>query len=99
MQIPVMIEPLAGNGFRARGPDPFALTADGATPEDALNNLRDQLTARTEAGVRIVALELSETQHPWAPFAGMFRDDPLFEEWQKAIAEYRQSIDDDPDAP
>ena len=32
-----------------------------------------------------------------AEFAGMFKDDPLFDDWQKAIAEYRRQVDNDPD--
>ena len=31
--------------------------------------------------------------------AGMFRDDPLFDDWQRAIADYRREVDSDPDAP
>jgi len=27
----------------------------------------------------------------------MFRDDPLFDEWQEAIAEYRHNVDEDED--
>ena len=34
MQIPILIEPVAGNGFRSRGGEPFALSADGATREE-----------------------------------------------------------------
>jgi len=26
----------------------------------------------------------------------MFRDDPLFENWQKSIAEYRREVEQDP---
>jgi hypothetical protein len=28
--------------------------------------------------------------NPWLAMAGMFKDDPLFDEWQAAIAEYRR---------
>lgn len=31
MQIPILIELLPGTGFRSRGGEPFALSADGAT--------------------------------------------------------------------
>ena len=40
MQIPILIEPVARNGFRARGGEPFALSAEGATREEALGKLR-----------------------------------------------------------
>ena len=41
MEIPVLVEPLPEGGFRARCGDPFALTAEGATPDAALYHLRD----------------------------------------------------------
>lgn len=90
MELPVLIEPVAGNSYRARGPDPFGLMAEGATPEEALHKLHEQVRARVAAGVQFVGLELGQGQHPWTPFAGMFRDDPLYDEWQKAIADYRE---------
>lgn len=98
MQIPVLIEPIAGNGYRARGAEPFALSADGATREEALAKLREQLQERMKAGAAIVPLEVGPEPHPLAKFAGMFKDDPLIEEWKQSMAEYRKSIDDDPDA-
>jgi hypothetical protein len=29
----------------------------------------------------------------------MFKDDPWFDEWQQAIAEYRQQVEEDPNIP
>src|SRR5580700_1133680 len=31
-----------------------------------------------------------QSTNPWLEGAGMFRDDPLFDDWQQAIAEYRR---------
>ena len=42
---------------------------------------------------------LLEGVNPWLEAAGMFRDDPLFDAWQQAIAEYRREADADADAP
>ena len=97
MQIPVLIEPVGGNGFRARGGEPFGLMADGVTREEALHKLEEQLRARLKAGAQVVPLEIGEPDNPWTQFAGMFKDDPLFDEWQAAIAENRQKADADPD--
>ena len=47
MQIPVLIEPVAGNGFRAQGCEPFGLLAEGATRQAALEKLHGP-----RAGVR-----------------------------------------------
>ncbi|MCI0460093.1 MAG: hypothetical protein L0Z62_24340 [Gemmataceae bacterium] len=97
MEIPVLIEPIPGAGFRARGGEPFALTAEGLTPEDALGKLREQLQDRLAAGARVVPLEVPDGHHPLARWAGMFKDDPLFQEVLQLMAERRQQADDDPD--
>ena len=32
-------------------------------------------------------------ENPWTAVAGMFRNEPLFDEWQEAIPEYRRKED------
>jgi hypothetical protein len=93
MQIPVLIEPIAGNGYRARGMEPLALTAEGPTREAALARLQEQLYARLRNGAEIVPLEVVGGPHPLAEFIGMFREDPRIEDWKKAMAAYRRKID------
>ena len=83
MQIPILIEPVAGNGYRSRGGEQFDLCAEGATREEVLAKLREQLQARVRAGSQVVSLELQPEPHPLARFAGMFKDDPLFENWDQ----------------
>ena len=97
MQIPVLIEPVSGNGYRARGAEPFALSAEGATREEALAKLRDQLEARMKAG-EIVTLAVAPEPHPLARFVGMFKGDPSIGDWKQSMADYRRTVDDDPDA-
>jgi predicted RNase H-like HicB family nuclease len=97
MQIPVLIERVKGNGYRARGNDPFAVSAKGATREEALAKLRAKIQARLKNGSEIVGLEVGPQPHPLAEFAGIFKDDPMFDDWQQAIADYRHQVDNDPD--
>jgi hypothetical protein len=97
MQIPVLLERVKGNGYRARGSEPFAVSAKGSTREEALAKLRAKIQTRLKNGTEIVGLEVGQEPHPLAEFAGMFKDDPLFDDWQKAIAEYRRQVDNDPD--
>src|SRR6266404_4026025 len=93
MQIPVLIEPVGGNGYRARGGEPLALTAEGPTREAALARLKEQLQSRLQSGTEIVPVELVAEPHPLAEFVGIFRDDPMLDEWKQTMAEYRRKID------
>jgi predicted RNase H-like HicB family nuclease len=98
MKIPVLIEPIANDQFRATGAPPFDLTALGTTREEALARLREAIGHRMAAGSVLIPLEIDATEdNPWTAVTGMFRDEPLFDEWQQAIADYRRQIDEDPD--
>ena len=96
MEIPVLIEPVPGSGFRATGGAPFALTAEGPTREEALRNLRSLVEGRLGNGAEVVSLKVP-AEHPWAEFAGTLRDEPLLDEWKQAMRDYRRQIDEDPD--
>jgi hypothetical protein len=45
----------------------------------------------------VAALRRSQ-EKPWLKVKGVCKDDPLFDEWQEAIAEYRREVDEDPNA-
>jgi hypothetical protein len=49
--------------------------------------------------IELRAADLPQHANPWLAGAGMFRDDPLFDEWQRAIAEYRRELDSIADGP
>ena|SRR2546423_1860079 len=97
MQIAVLVEPMQGNGFRATGGEPFAISAEGATPDEALAKLKEQVQERLRAGGQIVTLQVSPEPHPLAKYAGMFPDDDMTREWEAAMVEYRRKIDEGPD--
>ena len=99
MQIPVLIEPVAGNCYKARAGEPFGLTAEGATPDEALRLLRQEVAQKVAAGAALTSLEVPSAEHPWLRWAGTLKDDPLVEEWRQAVAEYRAAIDNDPNIP
>src|SRR5580658_2230580 len=96
MQIPVLVERLKGNGYRARGKEPFAGSARGSTREEALAKLRVKIQTRLKNGTEIVGLDVGSQPHPLAEFAGMFKDDPWIDDWVQSMAEYRQQVQDDP---
>jgi hypothetical protein len=89
MEIPILVEPVSGNGFRATSGSPLGLQIEAPTREEAINKLRDLIDRRISAGAEVVGVETSSSRHPLAPFAGMLRDDPLLQPWKDAIAEYR----------
>ena len=99
MQIPVLVERVKGNGYRARGKDPFAVSARGATREEALAKLRAKIQTRLKNGTEIVGLEVGPQPHPLAEFAGMFKDDPDFKDVLKIMADNRKKMNEDPDVP
>ena len=45
---------------------------------------------------RIIA-EAKEVGHPLAQHAGIFMDDPLFDEWVEEMRLYRQRVEEEPE--
>lgn len=37
--------------------------------------------------------------NPWVAKAGMFADDPTWEDFQQAMADYRRQVDENPEEP
>jgi predicted RNase H-like HicB family nuclease len=98
MQIPILIEPVVNSGFRARAGEPFPLSADGATPEAAVRNLRAAFDKHL-AGKQLTSLDVA-SENPWLAMAGIFDpNDPLIQEWQVEMANHRQEFESDPNRP
>ena len=72
MQIPVLIKRIESNGYRVTTGQPLALTAEGATREEAMQLLRQALQNRLRTGMEIATLELPAEPHPLLRYAGMF---------------------------
>ena len=99
MEITVLLEPKQGYGYRASSGPPLATEAEGTSREEALGNLRGQIENKIRSGAELLTLEVGKPAHPWAQFAGTLKDDPLGEAWVQAMAEYRASVDNDPNVP
>ncbi len=99
MEIAVLLERVAGNGYRATSGQPLAFTAEGETREEALKQLQAAVQSRLTAGAEITPLELNTAKRSLAAGAGMFKDNPLFDEWQTAMAEYRRQVENDQQVP
>ena len=96
MQIPVLIEPIARNGYAAKVKSHSRSVkgaARGGTDETA-----PKIESRLKKGAELVGLEVGAPVDPWMAFAGIFKDDPWIEDWKQSVKEYRKKVDEDPDA-
>ena len=96
MELSTILEPIAGNGFRATGAGGLSLglSAEGATQSEAMANLGKLIEDRITTGAEIVSLNVPRP-HPFALDAGYLRNDPLLDAWKSAMAEARRSLDVD----
>jgi hypothetical protein len=93
MDIPILVEPVANNGFRAVSGEPLRLETEASTREQAIEQLRELIVRRLQSGAELLTLPVETTVHPLARFAGSLEGDPLAEAWREAIDEYRQQKD------
>jgi hypothetical protein len=99
MRIPVLVEPAANNGFRARAGEPLPLTAEGATADEAVRNLRAAMDRQLTNGKQLLSVDVA-AENPWLALAGTHdANDPLVQEWKQEMAAYRQEVEDDLDRP
>lgn len=90
MQIPVLIERISGNGFRASGAVPFSFTVEGATREEIVQKLRQLIASRLKTGSELIQVDVPEPDNPWLKMVGMWdKDDPLVQEWKEIMRESR----------
>lgn len=92
MQIPILIEPIEGARFRARSGEPFGVSAEGDSREEAARNLEELLKDLLRNGT-----ELREVNVPSAlpfPADDLYETDWVFREMQEAIAENRRLEDE-----
>jgi hypothetical protein len=87
MELPVLVERVGSNGYVAR--DPFGRSATGPTADEAVANLQTILAAASGqvVGIRVPA------PHPFDGWIGIFKDNPMFDEWTAAIEENRKLRD------
>jgi hypothetical protein len=98
MQIPVLVERIGRNEFRAKAGEPFALSAEGRTHEDALRNLRQLIDSKLSAGTELACLDIPTNHNPWLRMAGCWDpDDPMVQQWKEILKENRRKADEDPD--
>ena len=94
MQIPIVVETLGQDQYRAEAPAPFSVAAEGKSSAEAVQNLRARIEKEFSNGRHVVMLDVALPHEPaWAKFVGHLKNEPLFDQWQSAIREYRQKRD------
>jgi len=97
MGVPILIERVPGVGFRSEVSVPASLQAEGVTEEEVVNKLQQQQQAQLDAGGQLAILQVPKKRKTLMGFAGMFKDDPYFDEVVEIIAERRRQMDAEPD--
>jgi hypothetical protein len=92
MELPVLVEKVGTNGYTAR--DPFGRSASGPTADAAVAALRTALTA-AGGEVAMVSIPVENALMKWA---GTWENDPHLDEFRRAVEQYRQDRDADPDS-
>jgi hypothetical protein len=94
VQIPVVVESVGSEHFRAQSLPPFTAVAEGTTKEEAVSKVRDELHKQIEEGKDVVMVEVeTKAENPWLKIAGRMKDDPLFDEWRAEVEAYRRQCD------
>ncbi|MFP4438372.1 MAG: hypothetical protein ACLFVO_14090 [Chloroflexaceae bacterium] len=96
MATSVLVTRHADNHYTARALALADVVASGASEAEAIAALRETL-ADLQARSRVVQVELpvpaAPADDPWMRVAGIWADDPSWEAFQQAIAEYRAAVD------
>ncbi|HLQ43240.1 MAG TPA: hypothetical protein VK137_00810 [Planctomycetaceae bacterium] len=96
MQIPIVIEPLPNNRFRAQSSSPLSMIVEGDSAEESLRLWREKFSSclPTDAEVQVVSPSaIAPSLPPWAKYIGELKDDPLLDEWREGVEEYRKQRD------
>jgi predicted RNase H-like HicB family nuclease len=93
MHVLILIEPIEGGCFRAKAGEPFGVSAEGKTAEEATQHLKTILQERLRAGSRLALLDLgngSPANLPPLYFEPVPGEDWFFQNMREAIDENRQ---------
>lgn len=89
MELSVLIEPTATEGYRASCGEPIPASAEGATRDEALGRLRERIEARVRGGAEVVRLRIDLTR----PSVPIWPIDQFTRDWMAGIAAARAAAD------
>jgi predicted RNase H-like HicB family nuclease len=98
MRYPVLLKQRDGE-YWAVVPLLPSCTAQGRTRDEVLQNVRMAIEeALADMAITTVEVNIpsrSAPSNPWLETAGMFQDDPLFDEMLAEVTAYRRALDEE----
>ena len=85
------------NKYIARVRDWPEVVIEEETREAALTQIKQHLTTYLSQPPEVIQIELEPVvtaEHPWLKFAGMWADDPTWDDFITEVAAYRQKMDE-----
>jgi hypothetical protein len=93
VDIPVLIERVANNGYRVSSTAPFPFAVEAATKEEALDKVRELMEKRAAEGAELASVSIGKTPAGRKSWGGYLKDDPHLDAWKAAMEAYRDKID------
>jgi len=92
MNLTAVVERISDDRFRAIISQPFVIESEGRTADEAVHHLRELAVERL-AAAQVIQIDVPERQgsHPWARWAGVWKDNPDYDDYVASIAEYRRN--------
>lgn len=84
MTVDVLVERIDGGRYRAKTGEPFAMSAEGATDQEAVSRVQTALAQRLRDGATLVRVAVG-TAGPTVPLP----DDELTREWVEELKRIR----------
>ena len=85
------------NKYIARVRDWPEVVIEEETREAALTRIKQHLSAYLSQAPEVIPIELEPVEtaaHPWLQFAGMWADDPTWDDFVTEVAAYRQEMNE-----
>ncbi len=99
MQYQVFVQNPTDRNFMASVVGLPNVTANGITEKEAIDRLKDILDAQFKNG-KLVTIDIDvlsekslEKSDPWIANAGIFKDDPTFDDFLAEMKAYRHEVD------
>ncbi|HEY3964082.1 MAG TPA: hypothetical protein VGM05_05960 [Planctomycetaceae bacterium] len=94
MNLTAVVERISEDRYRAVITQPLFIESEGHTPDEAVKLVQELATNRLAlAQIIQIAIPEQRRSHPWARWAGVWKDNPDFERYLANIAEYRREAD------